>query len=101
MKFGRALALGVALSALTGASSYAQTVGSDEPYTGPSGIYLRGEGGWSHSNDFKGNGRGSVSALNFRANENEGYVAGGAVGYKMGQLRMELGLDFSGYDISS
>jgi outer membrane protein OmpA-like peptidoglycan-associated protein/opacity protein-like surface antigen len=101
MKFRRALALGVALSALTAASSYAQTVGSDEPYTGPNGVYLRGEGGWSHPNDFKGNGRGSVTALDFHTSENEGYVAGGAVGYKMGQLRMELGLDFSGYDVSS
>jgi OOP family OmpA-OmpF porin len=101
MKFGRALVLGVALSALTTASGYAQTVGSDEPYTGPNGLYLRGEGGWSHANDFKGDGRGSVTALDFHASEDEGYVAGGAVGWKMGQLRMELGLDFSGYDTSS
>ena len=94
MKFGRALAMGIALSALTGTSSYAQTVGSDEPYTGPNGPYLRAEGGWSHENDMKGQGS---TGLNFGSQEKEGYMAGGAAGWKFGQLRMELGLDFSGH----
>jgi OmpA-OmpF porin, OOP family len=98
MKFGRALAMGIALSALTGTSSYAQTVGSDEPYTGPNGLYLRAEGGWSHENDMKGQGS---TGLNFGSQEKEGYMAGGAAGWKFGQLRMELGLDFSGHDVSS
>jgi OmpA-OmpF porin, OOP family len=98
MKFGRALAMGIALSALTGTSSYAQTVGSDEPYTGPNGPYLRAEGGWSHENDMKGQGS---TGLNFGSQEKEGYMAGGAAGWKFGQLRMELGLDFSGHDVSS
>jgi len=98
MKFGRALALGIALSALTAASSYAQIVGSDEPYTGPDGPYLRAEGGWSHENDFKGQGS---TGLNFGTQEKEGYMAGGAAGWKFGQLRVELGLDFSGHDVSS
>ena len=102
MKFGRALALGVALSALTAASSYAQTVGSDEPYTGPNGLYLRGEAGWSHLNDEKSGGYGAGnSTLNFDVKPSEGYIAGGAIGWKAGQLRAELGLDFSGYDASS
>lgn len=103
MKSGRALALGVALSALTFASSYAQDVGSTEPYTGPDGPYLRGEGGWSHLNDEKSTGysyNGS-SELNFDVKPGEGYVAGGAAGWKFGQLRAELGLDFSGYDASA
>jgi OmpA-OmpF porin, OOP family len=98
MKFGRALAMGIALSALSAVSSYAQTVGSDEPYTGPNGPYLRAEGGWSHENDFKGQGS---TGLNFGTQEKEGYMAGGAAGWKFGQLRAELGLDFSGHDISS
>jgi outer membrane protein OmpA-like peptidoglycan-associated protein len=98
MKFGRALALGFALSALTAASSYAQVVGSDEPYTGPSGPYLRAEGGWSHENDLKGQG---ATGLNFGSKEDDGYMAGGAAGWKFGQLRAELGLDFSGHDVSS
>ena len=98
MKFGRALALGIALSALTAASSYAQTIGSDEPYTGPNGPYLRAEGGWSHENDMKGQGS---TGLNFNSKEDDGFMAGGAAGWKFGQLRVELGLDFSGYDVSS
>jgi outer membrane protein OmpA-like peptidoglycan-associated protein len=101
MRFGRALALGVALSALTIASSYADGFGSDEPYTGPDGPYLRGEGGWSHLNPEKGQGLNSGSALNFRSSEHEGFMAGGAAGWKFGQLRTELGLDYSGYDVSS
>jgi OmpA-OmpF porin, OOP family len=98
MKFGRALALSVALSALTAASSYAQIVGSDEPYTGPDGPYLRAEGGWSHLNDIKGQG---ATALSFSSKEDDGFMAGGAAGWKFGQLRVELGLDFSGYDATS
>ena len=98
MQLGRALAIGVALSALTVASSTAQTVGSDEPYTGPNGPYVRAEGGWSHFNDMKGQGS---TGLNFGSKEDNGFMAGGAAGWKFGQLRVELGLDFSGYDVSS
>lgn len=103
MKSGRALALGVALSALTVASGYAQDVGSTEPYTGPDGPYLRGEGGWSHLNDEKSSGYSynGTSLLNFNVKPGEGYVVGGAAGWKFGQLRAELGLDFSGYDASA
>ncbi len=98
MKLGRALAISVALSALTVASSYAQTVGSDEPYTGPNGPYIRAEGGWSHVNDMKGQGS---TGLNFSSKENDGFMAGGAAGWKFGQLRVELGLDFSGYGVQT
>ena len=98
MKFGRALALGIALSALSAASGIAQVVGSDEPYTGPNGPYLRAEGGWSHENDMKGQGS---TGLNFNSKEDDGFMAGGAAGWKFGQLRAELGLDFSGHDVSS
>ncbi|HEY1506373.1 MAG TPA: OmpA family protein [Stellaceae bacterium] len=98
MLLGRALALGMALSALGAAGGYAQVVGSDEPYTGPNGPYLRAEGGWSHLNDMKGQG---ASGLNFGSKEDDGFMAGGAAGWKFGQLRVELGLDFSGYDVDS
>lgn len=101
MKSGRAFALGIVFSALTAASGYAQVVGSDEPYTGPDGPYLRAEGGWSHLNDMKGSGTGTNSGLRFDSKEDSGFMAGGAAGWKFGQLRMELGLDFSGYDVSS
>jgi outer membrane protein OmpA-like peptidoglycan-associated protein len=98
MKFGRALAMGIALSALSAASSYAQTVGSDEPYTGPNGPYIRGEGGWSWENPMKGQGS---TNLNFNSTEESGYVVGGAAGWKFGQLRAELGLDFSGHGVQT
>src|SRR5579875_2374697 len=101
MKSGRAWALGVALSALTVASGHAQTVGSDEPYTGPNGPYIQAEGGWSHLNDMKGSGTGTNSGLQFDSKEGSGFIAGGDVGWKFGQLRVALGLDFSGYDASS
>lgn len=101
MNSGRALALGIALSVLTFASGYAQTVGSDEPYTGPNGPYLRGEGGWSHLNDMKGAGYGATPGLRFNSTEDSGFMAGGAAGWKFGQLRVELGLDYSGYNASS
>lgn len=98
MRSARAWALGVALSALAAASVHAQILGSDEPYTGPNGLYMRAEGGRSHLNDEKGQG---ASGLNFASTEEEGYVAGGAVGWKFGQLRAELGLDFSGYSVAT
>ncbi len=98
MKLGPALAIGVALSTLTVASSYAQTVGSDEPYTGPNGPYIRAEGGWSHENPLKGQGS---TNLNFNSTEDEGYMVGGAAGWKFGQLRAELGLDFSGHGVQT
>jgi OmpA-OmpF porin, OOP family len=100
MKSGRALALGIVLSALTLASVDAQGLGSDEPYTGPNGPYVRAEGGWSHENDMKGSGTGSNSGLRFDSTEDSGFMAGGAAGWKFGQLRAELGLDFSGHDVS-
>ncbi len=98
----RALALGTALSALALGSAQAQTVGSDEPYTGPNGLYLRAEGGLSFPNDMKGSGSGpNNTTFNFGSREDSGFTGGGAAGWKFGQLRVELGLDFSGYDVSS
>jgi outer membrane protein OmpA-like peptidoglycan-associated protein len=97
----RALVLGTALSALAIGSAHAQ-VGSNEPYTGPNGPYLRAEGGLSFLNDMKGSGSGNNNTtLNFGSKESQGFIGGGAAGWKLGQLRLELGLDFSGFDVSS
>ncbi len=100
MSFSRACALGLAFSAVTFAAQ-AQIFGADEPFTGPQGVYLRGEVGWSHLNGEKGTGSGNGNPLQFNSSESEGLIGGGALGYKIDQLRVELGLDFSGYDVSS
>ncbi|HYL33547.1 MAG TPA: OmpA family protein [Stellaceae bacterium] len=89
MNFVRASALGLALCALA-VPAFAQTFGS--PGTGPNGPYVRGEGGWSHMNDMTGN---TTTGTAVTSKENEGFTAGGAVGWKLDQLRLELGLDFS------
>lgn len=95
MNFVRASALSLALCALA-APAFAQTFGS--PGTGPDGPYIRGEGGWSHMNDMTGN---STTGNTVTTEQKEGYVVGGAVGWKLDQLRLELGLDFSHSGIKS
>ena len=89
MNFVRASALSLALCALA-TPAFAQTFGS--PGTGPNGPYIRGEGGWSHMNDMTGN---STTGATVTTKQKEGYAIGGAVGWKLDQLRLELGLDFS------
>lgn len=89
MNFVRASALSLVLCALA-APVFAQTFGS--PGTGPNGPYVRGEGGWSHMNDMTGN---TTTGTTVTTKQNEGFIAGGAVGWKLDQLRLELGLDFS------
>ena len=89
MNFARASAVGLVLCALA-APAFAQTFGS--PGTGPNGPYIRGEGGWSHMNDMTGN---TTTGTSYTSKQNEGYAVGGAVGWKLDQLRLELGLDFS------
>ncbi len=49
----------------------------------------------------KGAGFGATPGLRFDSKEDDGFIAGGAAGMKFGQLRVELGLDFSGYDASA
>lgn len=95
MNFMRASALSLALCALA-VPAFAQTFGS--PGTGPDGPYIRGEGGWSHMNDMTGH---STTGDNVTTKQKEGYVVGGAVGWKFDQLRLELGLDFSHSGIKS
>ncbi|HKR20223.1 MAG TPA: OmpA family protein [Stellaceae bacterium] len=95
MNFVRASALSLALCALA-VPAFAQTFGS--PGTGPNGPYVRGEGGWSHMNDMTGN---STTGTSVTTEQKEGYVVGGAIGWKLDQLRLELGLDFSNSGIKS
>lgn len=95
MNFVRASALSLALCALA-VPAFAQTFGS--PGTGPDGPYIRGEGGWSHMNDMTGH---STTGDTVTTEQKEGYVVGGAVGWKLDQLRLELGLDFSNSGIKS
>ncbi|MGH7012626.1 MAG: OmpA family protein [Stellaceae bacterium] len=89
MNLVRVSALGLVLCALAG-TALAQTFGS--PGTGPNGPYIRGEGGWSHMNDMTGN---TTTGTTYTSKQKEGYTAGGALGWKLDQLRLELGLDFS------
>ncbi|MGA2089671.1 MAG: OmpA family protein [Stellaceae bacterium] len=96
MKFVRAALWGLALSALAALPAVAQTYGS--PGTGPDGLYIRGEGGWSHMNDMAGYTTGGAS---YTSQQGEGYLVGGALGWKFDQLRVELGLDFSNSGIKS
>ena len=89
MNLVRASAVGLVLCALA-VPAFAQTFGS--PGTGPNGPYVRGEGGWSHMNDMTGH---TTTGTTVTTKQNEGFTAGGAVGWKLDQLRLELGLDFS------
>lgn len=89
MNFVWASAVGVVLCTLAG-SAFAQTFGS--PGTGPNGPYIRGEGGWSHMNDMTGH---TTTGTTYTSKQNEGFAVGGAFGWKLDQLRLELGLDFS------
>jgi len=96
MKFARAAFWGLALSALVALPAMAQTYGS--PGTGPDGLYIRGEAGWSHMNDMAGYTTGGSS---YTSDQYEGYLVGGALGWKFDQLRVELGLDFSNSGIET
>ncbi|MDE2165773.1 MAG: OmpA family protein [Alphaproteobacteria bacterium] len=89
MNFARASAVGLVLCTLAG-PAFAQTFGS--PGTGPNGPYIRGEGGWSHMNDMTGR---TTTGTIYTSKQHEGYAVGGAIGWKLDQLRLELGLDFS------
>jgi outer membrane protein OmpA-like peptidoglycan-associated protein len=96
MKFARAGIWCFALSVLAAMPAMAQTFGS--PDSGADGLYLRGEGGWSHLNDMSGYTTGGAS---YTSKQDEGYIAGGALGWKFDQLRVELGLDFSNSGVKS
>jgi OmpA-OmpF porin, OOP family len=88
MNFRYACVLGLTLG-LLGWGSAAEAQDTD---SAPDGWYLRLEGGWNHLQDFEGNGSGTN--LHFNSTHNEGYILGGAGGYKFGQLHLELELNY-------
>jgi len=96
MKFARACRWGLALAVFAAAPASAQVYGS--PGRGPNGLYLRGEGGWDHMNDATGR---TTTGIIYTSRQDEGYLLGGALGWKMDQLRLELGLDFANAGIKS
>lgn len=96
MTLRRACALGFVLSTMSWATAMAETPFGVGQVTGPDGVYVGVEGGWSHLNS-----QHVDDPLTFQSNTQEGYVAGGKVGYKTGQLRLELGFDFSQQAMSS
>jgi OmpA-OmpF porin, OOP family len=86
--------LGAALLALTAPASFAQTGG------GTPGPYVRLEGGWSHPEDLSS--PGVPGFTKGTATREEGYIVGGAAGYKWGSgWRAELNLDYSENDMKS
>lgn len=82
-----AAAAAVAL-ALGSVASVAQPAG---PYDGP---YLKLEGGWNHVEGMSGNGSGT--ALNLTTSPNEGFLVGGAAGWRFDNWRFEADLDYRG-----
>src|SRR5690242_3290228 len=90
MPFRRALFLGAALSIVAASAGFAQTV----PSNGPDGPYVRVEGGWSHLDDANSTGS-AAGPPHFKSMFDEGYIFGGAGGYKWGPWRAELNVDWS------
>ncbi|HUZ73818.1 MAG TPA: OmpA family protein [Stellaceae bacterium] len=86
MKFRHACVMGAALGLVTWSAAQAQVM-TDQP----DGYYFRLEGGWNHLDDF--NGTGSTSSLTFDSSTDEGYILGGAAGYKWGPYHVELEMD--------
>ncbi|HKT20151.1 MAG TPA: OmpA family protein [Stellaceae bacterium] len=93
MSHTRSLVLGAAFLALTASSGFAQTGG------GTPGPYVRLEGGWSHPEDLSSPGLPGFPSGT--AKRDDGYIVGGAAGYKWGPWRGELNLDYAQQDLSS
>lgn len=85
--------LGLAFLALTAPTSFAQSGG------GTPGPYVRLEGGWSHPEDLNSPGLAGFPAGS--AKRDDGYIVGGAVGYKWGPWRAEFNLDYAQQDLHS
>ncbi|HWE75899.1 MAG TPA: OmpA family protein [Stellaceae bacterium] len=83
--------------ALLGSAMVLATAVSALAQTGPTGPYLRLEGGLSHPGDM------SVRAGGFSGNVNrdEGFIAGGAAGYQFGLFRAEINGDYSRNHVDS
>src|ERR1700733_12189448 len=93
MKFRHAAALALGLSLIAG-TGQAQMMSPQ----GTEGWYLRGEGGWNHTQDLSIR---SGSALRGGTSADEGYIVGGAVGYGFGMFRAELNIDYRHNDFDS
>jgi len=93
MSHTRSLVLGAAFLALTASSGFAQTGG------GTPGPYVRLEGGWSHPEDLSSQGTQTVRPGT--AKRDDGYIVGGAFGYKWGPWRGEINLDYAEQDLST
>ena len=93
MSHTRSLVFGVALVALTAPASFAQTGG------GTPGPYVRLEGGWSHPDPLRSQGLQGVTPGT--AHRDDGYIVGGAFGYKFGPFRAEINLDYAEQDMST
>ncbi|HZT51005.1 MAG TPA: OmpA family protein [Stellaceae bacterium] len=86
MNVRHACVLGLALGFVGWGTAQAQTMGP------PNGWYLRLQGGWNALQDMHG--KGSGSPLDFTAQHDDGYILGGAGGYKFGELSIELEVDY-------
>jgi len=86
MKRTRGFALGMIMLALSGSSVLAQSGGTPGPY-------VRLEAGWVHPEDLSGSGVNGIT--NGTAKRDDGFIVGGAGGYKWGPWRAELNLDYS------
>jgi OmpA-OmpF porin, OOP family len=93
MSFGRIVGLALVLC-LIGSSSQAQMMSS-----GTYGPYLRLEGGWNHVNDLSIHGTSNPLAAS--SSEDEGFIAGYALGYGFGNLRAEFNFDYRGNSVDS
>ena len=94
MKFQHACALGLALSVIGWAGAQAQDMMNE-----PGGYYLRLEGGLNHISGLDSSS--SSSGFAFSSKEDNGFIAGGAVGYKFGPFRLELNLDYRDNGVKS
>jgi len=93
MKFRHACVLGMAFSGIALTAAQAQVM-----YDQPDGYYARLEGGWNHLEDL--NSSGSSTGLTFSSEFDEGWIAGGAVGYKFGPYHIELEMDYRNNGVS-
>jgi OOP family OmpA-OmpF porin len=93
MSHMRSVLLGLAFLAVTAPSGLAQTGG------GTPGPYVRLEGGLSIPENLSGSPVPGITGGT--AKRDDGYIVGGAAGYKWGPWRGELNLDYAEQDVTS
>jgi OmpA-OmpF porin, OOP family len=97
MKLIRGALIGGALLAAAASPSFAQSSG----YTGPNGPYVRLEGGDSLPTNQSVTVSGAPTNGSGTITRNNGYVVGGAGGYKFGHWRLEGDVDYSENGVKS